>query len=243
MRGVRLALLLCALAPACTDAALRRQVEQLRNELTELRREQHSHRVRSEETANRLLILEEELTKGRSAAPTSAEAPPPLPVVRLRPKAPEAAEIEVSPPAASAPPTPAPAPKAPPAVPVLPAKPLYARGLAAFRSGNRELALAIFRAFIARFPDHPLADNSYYWSGRAHTENGDRAAAREAYETLLKRYPTGNKVPDTLIALAELLADAGRREEARAQLTRVVETFPASEAAKVAARRLREIKP
>ena len=128
-------------------------------------------------------------------------------------------------------------------IPKLAPRPLYGRGLSAFRRGQNERALAHFAAFVARYPAHSLADNSLYWSGRAHSKRGDQDAAIAAYRECVDRYPTGNKVPDAWLALAEVLAATGRATEARAKLAHVAKTFPASSAARIASRRLSEIKP
>jgi tol-pal system protein YbgF len=237
MRGVALAVVgFCVLGAACT-ATLERQMEDLRRSLAETRRQRSADQVRQEEISNRMLMLEDEVSRLRQTAsrPPSpeagapiprtapgepAEVTPPLPVVRLSPRALEPAEI-----------------------PKLEAKPLYGRGLAAFRAGELGRAIAIFRAFVEQYPDHSLADNALYWSGRAFARQDNLAAAAEAYETLLRRYPTGNKVPDALVALSEAQAGSGKFADARATLARVVRVFPASTAAKEAARRLREMKP
>jgi tol-pal system protein YbgF len=253
MRGVALVGVGFCVLGACT-ATLERQVEELGRSLAEIRRQRSADQVRQEEISNRMLLLEDELARlrktacrtGSPAAPTPggarasteipaaqgppvaapadpadpAEAPPSLPVVRLSPQAEKLAEI-----------------------PKLEARPLYAKGLAAFRAGELDRAIALFRAFLDRYPDHSLADNALYWSGRALARQEKLTAAVQAYETLLRRYPTGNKVPDALLALSEAQSGSGKAAAARATLARVVQVFPASAAAKEAARRLREMKP
>lgn len=234
-----LAVLACVPGVACTGA-LERHLRDLRHAVAELARQRSADRLRREEIANRLLVLEEELARLRRASAPAARTPqaddptpPSLPVVRLSPTKPGAS------PRADPPGKPAAAP------PVAdgPPKALYARGLRAFRAGDDARALALFRAFGQKFADHSLADNALYWTGRSLSRLGRREGAIAAYERLLRRYPTGNKVPDALLALAALLEESGQRSEARAKLARVVRTFPASDAAKRAARRLQEMKP
>ena len=94
-----------------------------------------------------------------------------------------------------------------------------------------------------RFPEHSLADNALYWTGRADAQRRDFSSAITAYETLLLRYPTGNKVPDALLALAAALTESGRAADARARLSLLAKNFPATTAAKQARLRLREMKP
>jgi tol-pal system protein YbgF len=194
-------------------------------------------------------------------APSSSDAPRDLPVVRLHPKASgaqvaqvaaadprPAAEVAV---ARAVPTTAAPAAErkradASPAdtasLEGLEPKPLYSKALAAFRAEELDLAMRAFAVFVRRFPEHSLADNALYWTGRARAKRGDHAAAIESYETLLRRYPTGNKVPDALLALADSHAASGRTEEARTKLARVAKSFPGSTAGRSAAQRLREMK-
>lgn len=198
---------------------------------------------------------------GETAA-SSSDAPRDLPVVRLHPKASgaqvaqvaaadarPAAEVAV---ARSVPTTAAPAAERKRADDASPAdtasferlepKPLYSKALAAFRAEELDLAMRAFAVFVRRFPEHSLADNALYWTGRARAKRGDHAAAIESYETLLRRYPTGNKVPDALLALADSHAASGRTEEARTKLARVAKSFPGSTAGRSAAQRLREMK-
>ena len=103
--------------------------------------------------------------------------------------------------------------------------------------------LSVHRALVQRFPEHSLADNALYWTGRALTDEKDLDGAATAYETLLSRYPTGNKVPDALLALGSVLAQKGRLADAQEKLRLLVKTFPATKAAKQAVSRLREMKP
>lgn len=176
------------------------------------------------------------LGPGEAPAPSAQrpEAPPPAPFAAPSSSAPAAKAHNVAPYDADA---------AAKDIPKLTPKVLYRRGLAAFRRGHNERALAHFAAFVSRFPEHSLADNALYWSGRAHWKRGDHDTAIAVYRRCIDRYPTGNKVPDAWLALSEVLSATGRASQARDKLAHLTKNYPASSAARIASRRLSENKP
>src|SRR4030095_10514407 len=119
------------------------------------------------------------------------------------------------PPPSAAPSTPAPsAPSAPPAGGARPAtgslqpQDIYQASYLDFSKGSYALAIAGFREFLRRFPEHELAGNAQYWVGeahyslaRGHSNQNQPDRAREALEQavtefrrVVANYPRAEKV-------------------------------------------------
>jgi tol-pal system protein YbgF len=63
-----------------------------------------------------------------------------------------------------------------------------------------------FQAFIAQYPRDPLASSAAYWVGHSYYARGDFQNAAVAFADGYKKYPKGNKAPDTLLDLGRTLA-------------------------------------
>jgi tol-pal system protein YbgF len=110
--------------------------------------------------------------------------------------------------------------------------------------GRREHAAAIagFRAFVAAHPQHEYADNAQYWLGEAYYDQADFATALAEFRAVLKRYPGGNKAPDALLKVGFCLTKLGDAGAASDVLGQVVEIYPKTDAARLAMKRLDEIR-
>ena len=88
----------------------------------------------------------------------------------------------------------------------------------------------------------PLAANAWYWLGESYyvTQNFD--IAEEAFRTLLTSFPASQKAPDALLKIGYCQYELRKWSEAETTLTRVVETWPDTEAARLAERRLRALR-
>jgi tol-pal system protein YbgF len=110
--------------------------------------------------------------------------------------------------------------------------------------GRREHATAIagFRAFLAAHPQHDYADNAQYWLGEAYYDQADYATALVEFRAVLKRYPGGNKAPDALLKVGFCLTKLGDAGAASDVLGQVVDIYPKTDAARLAVKRLDEIR-
>jgi tol-pal system protein YbgF len=198
-----------------------------------------------------------------AGAPTPVTPPP-------APGGPATALPVPTPPAAS---TPAPAPAPPPpvvgSVPPAPAPPparpttgtlqpqdIYQAAYIDFSKGSYPLAIAGFREFIRRFPDHPLAGNAQYWIGEAHfsqarsqLDAGQPERAREELEKAVQEfrrvvtnYPRGEKTPAALYREAMALLELKQPQVAQARLQYLVDNFPQAAEASLAREQLAALK-
>jgi tol-pal system protein YbgF len=117
---------------------------------------------------------------------------------------------------------------------------LYDRSYAALSEGRRNDAEAGFTRYLETFPSSDLSDNATFWLGECRRQAGDLVTALARFREVVERYPSGNKVPDALWKVGQVLAAQGRTGEARAIWLELGRRFPATAAAENAARQLAE---
>jgi tol-pal system protein YbgF len=193
----------------------------------------------------------------RTAMPaTPAPAPPsgPSPALATPPASPV-------PPPAAAPPVQATPPAAPPvtarpATNALQPQDIYQAAYIDFSKGSYALAMAGFREFLRRFPDHTLAGNAQYWIGESHFSlartsanagQADKATQEleQAVQELRKvvaNYPRSEKAPTALYKEALALIELKQPGVAQQRLEYLVATFPQAEETPLARERLAAIK-
>jgi tol-pal system protein YbgF len=125
-----------------------------------------------------------------------------------------------------------------------------------FSKGSYPLAIAGFREFLRRYPDHQLAGNAQYWIGeshfsvaRGHANGGqaDKAAeelelAVQEFRKVLANYPRGEKAPSALYKEALALVDLKRPDVAQARLQYLIDNFPQAAETPLAKERLASLK-
>ena len=121
------------------------------------------------------------------------------------------------------------------------AEAMYEQAAKDFTQGRFELALAGFRALLAQYPRHELADNALYGVGESFYALARYDSAQVAYHQLEERYPGGDRVPAALYKLGMTYAKLGDKAEARGTFTRLRQKFPRAGEAKLAEERLREL--
>jgi tol-pal system protein YbgF len=119
----------------------------------------------------------------------------------------------------------------------------YNQAFELLKAGDYPAAIAGFQAFLAAYPNSAIGDNAQYWLGEAYYVTRDFANAGPAFRSVLERWPASRKAPDALLKLGFTQHEQKRTAEARATLNDVVKRFPDSEAAKLAAERLRRLPP
>ena len=75
----------------------------------------------------------------------------------------------------------------------------YRRGLHSLKERDFDKALKSFDTFARLHPTHVYADNALYWSVEIYYLRHDNKRALRLLKQLLDQYPSGNKVPDTLL--------------------------------------------
>ena len=156
-------------------------------------------------------------------------------------------------PATSPPPT---GQRAPATTSALQPQDIYQAAYIDFSKGSYALAMAGFREFLRRFPEHPLAGNAQYWIGegyfsqaRTATNAGqsDRVVqeleqAVQEFRKVLANYPRSEKAPTALYKEALALFDLKQPAVAQQRLEYLVANFPQAEETPLARERLNSLK-
>jgi tol-pal system protein YbgF len=207
--------------------ALRNQVEQLQKENAELRQ---SNKNRYQDLDGRLQRLEGGAPAGSSSIGATAPGPAPGGLVnRLPPGA--------------APPSPVLVGPAGPAGPVDPAgeRVAYDSAFASLRAGDYVTSARAFQAYLRDYPDGALAPNAWYWLGESYYVTQNYPIALQSFDTLLQRFPGATKAPDAMLKRGFALIELGQTGPGTAALERLVGEYPGSDAARLAASRLRTL--
>lgn len=158
---------------------------------------------------------------------------------------------------APAPPVAAPAP-APPAdakatddAPVVPAatlaktlgeKDLFAKGKEAVEKGRYDDARTYLAEFLSRFGETKLADNAQYLVGETYFREKWYERAILEFQSVIEKYPAGNKVPGALLGQAMSFELMGDKENAGLIYKELIKKFPKSPEASQAKKKLEGLK-
>ncbi len=115
----------------------------------------------------------------------------------------------------------------------------YTAAYLALKSGRFDEAIKGFRKLLHDFPKGKFADQAWYWLGESLYAKRDVRAAIRAWETLDKRYPNSAKHPVALLKLGIARKQQGQPEQARKTLERLVRLHPDSPAAENARNQLK----
>lgn len=119
----------------------------------------------------------------------------------------------------------------------------YEAALSQFRAAKYKEAQAAFEAFIAAYPKAALLPNAHYWLGSSHYQQKQFAKAAETYGRLVATWPNDPKAPDALLARANAQVEARDEKGAIQTLQTLVEKYPTSPAVETARARLKTLKP
>lgn len=96
-------------------------------------------------------------------------------------------------------------------------------------------AVAALHQFIQQYPNSELTGNAYYWMGEVYLVMPQLEQARQAFSIVVTSFPEHRKAADSLFKLAVTMGRLGNNKEAAQYYDAVIERFPSSSAAKLAA--------
>jgi tol-pal system protein YbgF len=117
----------------------------------------------------------------------------------------------------------------------------YTQAFDALKASNYAGAITGFSSFLAAYPNSPIAENAQYWLGEAHYAKGEYDQAAAAFRVVGERWPGSRKSPDALLKLGYSQIELKQVAAARVTLSDVTRKYPDSDAAKLAAERLRRL--
>lgn len=117
-----------------------------------------------------------------------------------------------------------------------PAEQAYRVGLQLVRDQRFDDALRVFVEFAERHATHVYADNALFWQGEILYLRNEYDRAVQAFERVQKLHPNGNKVPDAIYKVGLIRLKQGDAAGAKRSFDEVKKRFPATAAARLAAR-------
>ncbi len=213
-------LVLLGISACATDEAMQRDVSNLKQQVTELNRRATDADVQIEELNNRLFILQDKIESGR----TSHQGALPLEklkVIKLVPKGNNDNNDKV--------------------VAKSSEQAEYDRAFLAFKEGRLTDSLKMFKRFADVHQTSKLTDNAHYWIGRIYMEQKEYRAAVGSFMRVFD-YPWTNKGADALLQIATAYEKIGNQLYAQDTWQQILDIYPVSEAAKIAAGKLSKIK-
>lgn len=227
-----------SLAQNAPDSALTlellRRIEQLEIEVRQIRGDLEIYRYRLEQ-------LQAE-NKRAYTPPTSEYTPPTSPpgAATL-----PASEPPIAPTAPTKPPTAASTPPATtqvtPPTAAGTAQADFDAALGEFREGRYGRAIAGFQKFLKAYPNSDQADDAQYWLGESYYLSRDYSAAKEAFINLGVQHPESTQLPNALLKLGYIYGVTSETNRAREVLQKLIQTYPDTQAASLAERRLQTL--
>ena len=118
----------------------------------------------------------------------------------------------------------------------------YERAFALLKEGHYDQAITAFQEYLARHPEGRYAANAQYWLGEAFYVKRDFERAIQEFSQVLARFPESHKVPDAMLKLGFSHYELKQYDQARQILEQLVRQYPDSTAARLAQRRLQQMK-
>ncbi len=133
---------------------------------------------------------------------------------------------------------------------------ILSRAEDAFKNQNYVESRELLNGFIRDYPQHRerekalfLLGECYYEEGTVLLKQGRHAEGKKSlemailqYDEIINRYPKGSKAPDALYKEALAFLSLGDKTYSKVLLRRILERYPKSEVAKLAKKKLLEIK-
>ena len=110
------------------------------------------------------------------------------------------------------------------------------------KSGDYTKASTAFKRFLADHPNSDYAPNAQYWIGWTYYVNREFEPALHAFQAVVDDYSTWTKVPDAMLNVGYCEVELKHPAEAKRVLGEVVAKYPGTSAARLAAKRLAEMR-
>jgi tol-pal system protein YbgF len=117
----------------------------------------------------------------------------------------------------------------------------FRKPYAEYTRGSFDTAQSGFEEFLVRYPDSPLAGNAHYFSGECLFSQQRYQAAAEAFTKSIQASPNGEKTASAYLKKGLSLLALKQTAQGVVQLQHVIEAYPRSDEARIAADRLKQL--
>lgn len=118
----------------------------------------------------------------------------------------------------------------------------YERAFNLLKEGRYDLAVAAFKTFVQSYPQGRFTDNAQYWLGEANYVQRHFKVALNEFDKVVKNFPRSPKRADALLKMGYTYQELGQNDKARMSLNEVVMSYPNTTAARLAQKRLQDLK-
>jgi tol-pal system protein YbgF len=119
-------------------------------------------------------------------------------------------------------------------------KQLYDTAKQAYDNGQLDQARQGFGQLIKAYPNSSNADNAQFWIGESYYREKWYEKAILEYQTVIEKYPKGNKVPAAMLKQGMAFLQLGDKSNARLILKELERKYPKTNEAQIATRKLTE---
>ena len=121
------------------------------------------------------------------------------------------------------------------------AKKMYTDARQAYDNGELDRARQLFEQLIQQYPKDENADNAQFWIGESYYREKWFERAILEYQTVIEKFPKGNKVPAAMLKQGLALSKIGEKSSARLILQELQKKYPKASESKIAAQKLKEL--
>jgi len=116
----------------------------------------------------------------------------------------------------------------------------YNTALSNYKVKQYEAAISGFKELLTVAPTSSLADNAQYWIGECYDALGNYDQALTALGKVFD-YPKSNKLSDAHVKIGLIYVKMGRNDQAKEELKAVIDNYPGTNAASIAASKLKSM--
>ena len=116
----------------------------------------------------------------------------------------------------------------------------YALGL--IKNGDTRQGREVLNTFAAKYPDHRLMQNVFYWKGETFYVEKDYESSILSLQDVIDKYPRGEKAPDAMLKQGLSFQEMNDKKNARILYELLLTKYPKSMAAEKARRNLADLK-
>lgn len=204
---------------ARTEAQLRvaQQLQQLLDEVSELRGVTETHAYQLDEILQRQRDLYQEIDRRVSALQTTPASTTVVPTAELPTAAPYSSNVSEN--------------------------DAYDRAVNMVLKDRRyDAAIPEFESFIRNYPQSSYTPNAHYWLGQLLFNNNDLAKAKTQFERVVNNFAQSNKVADALLKLGQIAERENDKNTALNYYRQLVDKHGSATSARLAQDRINALK-